>query len=100
MKDDFPRTDESKPASQPARAFFSRALLSSPEPLARILDLADDAIISIDEDQRILLFNQGATKIFGYSLQEVSGVRLDVLLPGPLVEAHRQHIQNFSHSPE
>jgi len=79
--------------------FKDPALLSSDDPLARILDLADDAIISIDETQRIILFNQGAEKIFGYSAKEVSGQLLDILLPELLMQAHSRHIQEFAASP-
>ena len=72
--------------------------MTSPDPLAKILDLADDAIISVDEEQRIVLFNQGAEKIFGYTYQEVNGQPLDMLLPAHLSEIHRKHIRDFSGS--
>ncbi|MFW9258393.1 response regulator [Nostoc sp. CALU 546] len=66
---------------------------------ARILDIADDAIISINGFQSITLFNQGAEKIFGYSAQEVIGQGLDLLLPQRFFQAHRQHVLDFGHSP-
>ncbi|MHC5766825.1 MAG: response regulator [Nostoc sp.] len=66
---------------------------------ARILDIADDAIISINGFQSITLFNQGAEKIFGYSAQEVIGHSLDLLLPQRIFQAHRQHVVDFGQSP-
>lgn len=76
-----------------------RILLKSSDPLARVLDLAEDAIISVDADQRIVLFNQGAEKIFGYKREEILGELLNTLLPTRFVEAHRDHIDKFANSP-
>ncbi|MBD2743031.1 PAS domain S-box protein [Coleofasciculus sp. FACHB-1120] len=66
--------------------------------LAGILDIAEDAIISVNETQQITLFNQGAEKIFGYTASEVIGQSLDLLLPKRAAIAHRQHIRNFDTS--
>jgi PAS domain S-box-containing protein len=85
-------------ASSRTESFLNRALLTSPDPLAKILDLADDAIISVDEGHRIILFNQGAEKIFGYTYLEVVGQPLDVLLPAQLAAIHREHIKDFAGS--
>jgi protein-histidine pros-kinase len=66
--------------------------------LAAILDIADDAIISLDERGQITLFNQGAERIFGYAAQEVIGQPVDLLLPQRFAQAHRQHIAEFARS--
>ena len=77
-----------------------RELRVNQEKLAGILDNADEAIISIDEQQNIQLFNQGAEKIFGYQATEIIGQPLDVLLPTVFRQAHRQHINNFGKAAE
>ncbi|WP_179228396.1 PAS domain S-box protein [Leptolyngbya ohadii] len=60
-----------------------------------ILDIASDAIISIDAHQRITLFNQAAEKVFGYTANEALGQPLDLLLPQRFIAPHHQHISNF-----
>ena len=77
----------------PQSSILSEGLLS------RILDIADDAIISIDDKQRIVVFNQGAEKIFGYSAREVLQQPIDILLPDGAVRQHRRHVQEFGGSP-
>jgi PAS domain S-box-containing protein len=74
-------------------------LLTSPESLAKILDLAEDAIISTDENQHIVLFNHGAERMFRYSAEEVKGQPLDILLPARLVEAHHGQVRAFAELP-
>jgi len=76
------------------------ALRTSEFRLASIVDIAADAIISVDEDQVITLFNQGAERIFGYQASEVIGQPLDLLLPRDVHAAHREHIRQFSRSGE
>jgi PAS domain S-box-containing protein len=57
------------------------ALHISRSRFASILEIASDAIIAIDRDRQITLFNQGAEQIFGYSAPDVIGRSLTLLLP-------------------
>ena len=58
-----------------------QAIQESELRLSEILDVAKEAIISVDEEQKIVLFNKGAERIFGSKAQEAIGQRL----PGPLI---------------
>jgi PAS domain S-box-containing protein len=64
--------------------------------LANIVNNAADAIISVDENQRIVQFNRGAETIFGYRAAEILGEPLDRLLPSHLAEVHRRHVAGFA----
>lgn len=78
------------------RRQVQEALRISQARFVGILDIAGDAIISIDANQRITLFNQGAEQIFGYSAQDVIGQSLDLLIPLRFMQAHRQHVNEFN----
>ena len=65
-----------------------------------ILSISADAIISIDEEQHITQFNEGAEKIFGYSKTEAIGAPLDMLIPERLRAVHHQHVARFARHPE
>lgn len=71
-------------------------LRESEERFQRIVSLAVDAIISIDEAQNITLFNQGAEQIFGFHASEVVGKPLEVLLPRELAKLHGKEVRAFS----
>ena len=76
------------------------ALRASESKFSGIISIAPDAIISIDDDQRIMIFNEGAQAIFGWAPEDVIGKPLDVLIPERLREIHRQHVRDFAEEPE
>ena len=63
--------------------------------LAGILASAMDAIITVDENQCIVLFNEAAQKMFRCSAAEALGNPLDRFIPVRLRDAHRAHIREF-----
>ncbi len=73
---------------------------STQERLANLLDTAADAVIVLDQDFRVSLFNQGAQQLYGYRLPEVLGQPVDLLVPERFRKMHRQQIQNFIGSRE
>lgn len=74
---------------------LNEQLRTSQARFAGILDMANDAIISIDSNQRITLFNRAAEQVFGYRVEEVLGQPLDLLLPQRFAVLHHQHVKNF-----
>ncbi|MEW6144534.1 MAG: PAS domain S-box protein [Thermodesulfobacteriota bacterium] len=64
-----------------------------------ILNITEDAVVSVGRNQKIVFFNKGAEKIFGYSRDEILGKPLDVLIPGRFVEEHQKHVENFARGP-
>lgn len=56
------------------------ALQASEKRFAHILSLAADAVVSVDHTQRIILFNRAAEELFGYTVAEVLGQSVLVLI--------------------
>jgi len=69
-------------------------LQRSEKRLKAILDTATDAIISIDENHKIILFNNAAQRIFRYSGREVLGKDLGLLIP-PVYGNHNRYIKKY-----
>jgi len=66
-----------------------------PELFSGLLAISADAVIAIDEEQRIIFFNEGAEKIFGWAAGDVDGASLEILLPHRFRAAHRGHVEGF-----
>jgi PAS domain S-box-containing protein len=60
-----------------------------------LLAIAADAVIAVDDEQRIIFFNEGAERIFGWTAAEIGGQFLEVLLPERYRAAHRGHVRGF-----
>ena len=64
----------------------------------QILQVAADAIVTVDADQRIVQFNRGAEIMFGYTEAEVMGSSLGVLLPPRFRVRHSEDVTTFGQS--
>jgi PAS domain S-box-containing protein len=84
---------------QTANKRAEEAMRASEAILAGLVSIAADAIVSTDEQQRIILFNEGAEEIFGWRREEALGAPLDILLPERSREAHREHVRRFGEGP-
>lgn len=60
-----------------------------------IVESAMDAIITIDESQRVVQFNAAAERAFRWPRAAVIGQKLDILLPQRFRGGHGRHIERF-----
>jgi PAS domain S-box-containing protein len=78
-----------------ARRLAEEALRYSEAKFAGIVSLSTDAIVSVDEEERITLFNQGAQRIYGYAPEEVLEQPLGMLIPERFRGGHSGHLHAF-----
>jgi PAS domain S-box-containing protein len=71
------------------------ALRRSEAKFAGIISISSDAIVSIDEEQRIVFFNHGAEQTFGYAAEEVMGERIEILIPARFRPQHERQVREF-----
>ena len=79
-----------------ARRQAENALRRSETQLSGIIDSAMDAIITIDQDQRILRFNAAAESMLGCSAAEAIDQPILHFIPERYHSAHAQHIRRYA----
>ena len=67
----------------------------SEEHYRAVAEAATDAIITIDSDSTILVVNPAAERIFGYSVEEMIGQPLTMLMPEYLRHLHKGGITRY-----
>jgi rsbT co-antagonist protein RsbR len=72
------------------------ALGESEKRLSGIISSAMDAIITVDADQRIVLFNAAAERIFGYKAEAMLGQSLEKLIPAQYRPKHHSYLHQFA----
>jgi|GEM_PF-1007069 len=71
------------------------ALRESEARLAGVISSAMDAIISADSEQRIVMFNTAAERMFRCSAHEVIGKPLERFVPERFHVVHQRHLRSF-----
>ena len=72
-----------------------QALRESETRFRTLAETASDAIITIDEHSTIIFINQAAENIFGYSVTEMLGADLTMLMPEYLRHVHRAGLSRY-----
>jgi PAS domain S-box-containing protein len=76
-------------------ALAQASALESQTRRGAILEAAMDAIVTVDAEHRIVLFNRAAENVFRCRRDEVLGSKIDRFIPARFREAHRGHIERF-----
>ncbi|APG28627.1 hypothetical protein A7E78_12695 [Syntrophotalea acetylenivorans] len=72
-----------------------RALRSSEERFKAAASAISDALVAINDQGLVVLFNPAAERLFGHSRQQMLGQTLDALLPMRYRERHRQALTDY-----
>ena len=77
------------------RVEIEEALRKSEERLRSIVESAVDAIIVIDDRGLVQAFNPSAERLFGYTVSEVMGRNVSMLMPSPDREQHDSYLHHY-----
>jgi len=79
-------------------ARITESLRASQRRFSGILAISAEAVISMDVNHSITLFNRAAEDMFGYTAGEILGQPLDLLIPKRFREVHNEHVARFARS--
>lgn len=68
--------------------------------LRAVVDTAVDGVIVIDAFGKVLMFNPACERLFGYTVSEVIGQNVKMLMPEPYQSGHDDYLQNYRESGE
>jgi len=77
------------------RAQERQALWENEERFRSVVESAADAIVLADHRGRIISWNGAARRLFGYSVEEVEGKPLTILMPARYREAHQRGLERL-----
>ena len=76
------------------------AVVRSEARLRQLLEVAPEAILEVDAEGQILLVNEAAEQMFGYSREEFLALNVDALVPDAQRDNHAQHRHGYAQKPE
>ncbi|MFI5184878.1 MAG: nitrogen regulation protein NR(II), partial [Vicinamibacteria bacterium] len=68
--------------------------------LMAVVNATQDAVISIDAERRITLFNPAAERMFGYPAREIEGQKVNVLMDEPYASEHDAYVDRYERTGE
>ena len=71
------------------------AKLPSESILWDILESVTDAVVTIDEEHKVLVCNKAAEEMFGYKREELIGQDVSPVIPNPHQSIHRDYVERY-----
>jgi PAS domain S-box-containing protein len=90
-------TRDPNPTAQAATAKLEASFESR---FRKLLEAAPDAILEVNPEGQIMLLNEAAERIFGYSRGELLGQNVEMLVPAAMRGGHSQHRDSYAHHPK
>lgn len=102
MEVDVIKDAKGDPVSRVAYALDITELRQAQEEIKRnaewlksVIATSQDAIMSIDRQARVVLFNPAAEKMFGYTSNEIVGHKVNILMADPYASEHDEYIARY-----
>lgn len=86
---------EAKMRSMQRMMHLQRKGIESLKRIEAISDNTLDAIITIDTDATIISCNSSTERLFGWTLAEMVGRNVKMLMPQPYQDEHDEHVRNY-----
>ncbi|MEQ1781104.1 MAG: PAS domain S-box protein [Hyphomonadaceae bacterium] len=83
-----------------ARTRLEQGLRDSEAQHRAVIETAVDGIIIIDKLGTVRMYNPACEKMFGFSLDEVIGRNVKMLMPSPYFDEHDSYLRNYAETGE
>jgi PAS domain S-box-containing protein len=95
----IPTNEEGAPADGAGSFQEGFPLTQAEQRLRSVLESILAGIVLVDEAGIITMVNRQTEVIFGYSRDELCGQPIEILVPAPLRQAHRRHVEAYFRNP-